>query len=180
MDPKIHASGQDTGAHLLHTSEASLSGYAGVDFATFDDFDWDLLRHETTALCRLARELELWLVLGSAHYLDAKTKPTNCLYLINPSGRVVDRYDKSMCTFGDQQHYTAGNRLVTREIRGVKVGWLFVTMHAGLRSMPPIRKRAPPSCCTHSTTPVERRRIVWMCWWNARCPPGAPTTACGR
>ena len=75
------------GAHLLHTSEASLSGYAGVDFATFDDFDWDLLRHETTALCRLARELELWLVLGSAHYLDAKTKPTNCLYLINPSGR---------------------------------------------------------------------------------------------
>ena len=110
------------GAHLLHTSEASLSGYAGVDFATFDDFDWDLLRHETTALCRLARELELWLVLGSAHYLDAKTKPTNCLYLINPSGRVVDRYDKSMCTFGDQQHYTAGNRLVTREIRGVKVG----------------------------------------------------------
>ena len=32
------------GCHLLHTSEASLSGYAGVDFATFDDFDWDLLR----------------------------------------------------------------------------------------------------------------------------------------
>ena len=27
-----------------------------------------------------------------------------------------------MGTFGDQQHYTAGNRLVTREIRGVKVG----------------------------------------------------------
>lgn len=110
------------GAHLLHTSEASLSGYAGVDFAQFNDFDWGLLRRETAVLCQMANELDLWLVLGSAHYLDAETKPTNCLYLIDPSGRIIDRYDKSMCTFGDQQHYTSGNRLVLREIRGVKVG----------------------------------------------------------
>ena len=29
------------GAHLLHTSEACLSGYAGSDFDSFGDFDWD-------------------------------------------------------------------------------------------------------------------------------------------
>ncbi len=110
------------GAHLLHTSESSLSGYAGSDFDNFDAFNWDLLRRETQALCELAKRLELWLVLGSAHYLDEETKPTNCLYLIDPAGQIVDRYDKSMCTLGDQRHYTAGNRLVTRDIQGVKVG----------------------------------------------------------
>ena len=116
----------ESGAHLLHTSEACLSGYGGADFKSFDGFDWDLLRRETSDLRALATELGLWLVLGSAHYLDAKTKPTNCLYLIDPKGRIVDRYDKCMCTGnehgGDQAVYSAGNRLVTRAIGGIKVG----------------------------------------------------------
>jgi predicted amidohydrolase len=34
----------------------------------------------------------------------------------------VDRYDKSMCTKGDQKHYSAGNHLAVRDIRGVSVG----------------------------------------------------------
>ena len=110
------------GAHLLHTSEASLSGYAGCDFKTFANYDWDALRQATTGLRALAKELKMWLVLGSAHFLDAKTKPTNCLYLIDPAGKIVDRYDKCFCTAPDQKSYSVGNRLVTREIRGVKVG----------------------------------------------------------
>ena len=110
------------GAHLLHTSEASLSGYPGTDLPSFKDFDWDTLRRETTALRQEARDLGLWLVLGSAHFLDERTKPTNCLYLIDPQGRLVNRYDKCMCTGGDQKHYSAGNRLVTHDIRGVRIG----------------------------------------------------------
>ena len=112
----------DAGAHLLHTSEASLSGYAGIDFPSFEKYDWEALRQATTALRGLAKELKLWLVLGSAHFLDQKTKPTNCLYLIDPQGRMADRYDKCFCTGGDQKHYSAGGRLVTRDIRGVRVG----------------------------------------------------------
>ncbi len=112
----------DAGAHLVHTSEASLSGYAGADFASFVGFGWDALRAETDGLRRLAARLKLWLVLGSSHFLDAKTKPTNCLYLINPRGRIVDRYDKCMCTVSDQRFYSAGNRLVTRRINGIQVG----------------------------------------------------------
>ncbi len=77
---------------------------------------------ETADLCARAKELKLWLVLGSAHFLDENTKPTNCLYLIDPAGKIVDRYDKCFCTGGDQAHYSVGNRLVTRDIRGVKVG----------------------------------------------------------
>ena len=73
----------EAGAHLLHTSEACLSGYAGIDFRSFTDYDWATLREVTTGLRELAKDLKLWLVLGSAHFLDPATKPTNCLYLID-------------------------------------------------------------------------------------------------
>ena len=112
----------EAGAHLLHTSEASLSGYAGIDFRSFESYEWRALRSETTALRKLAQSLHLWLVLGSAHYLDATAKPTNCLYLVDAEGRVADRYDKCFCTGGDQKHYSVGDRLVTRDIRGVRIG----------------------------------------------------------
>ncbi|SPE33858.1 hypothetical protein SBA2_810006 [Acidobacteriia bacterium SbA2] len=110
------------GAHLLHTSEASLSGYPGCDLPSFDHYDWEALRKETAELRTLAKDLNLWLALGSSHFLDANTKPTDCVYLIDPDGKIVDRYDKCFCTEGDQKYYSAGNRLVTHEIRGVKVG----------------------------------------------------------
>jgi predicted amidohydrolase len=110
------------GAHLLHTSEASLSGYAGSDFKSFDGYDWEGLRRETRGLRDLASELGLWLVLGSAHFLDKGTPPTNCLYLIDPAGAIRDRYDKCMCTSGDQRFYSAGNRLVTHTVQGVTFG----------------------------------------------------------
>lgn len=112
----------DAGAHLLHTSEAALSGYAGSDFASFHGYDWKLLRAETAALRERAKELKQWLLLGSAHFLDEKTSPTNCLYLIDPEGHIADRYDKCMCTPEDQKHYSAGNRLVTHEIQNVRIG----------------------------------------------------------
>jgi predicted amidohydrolase len=63
----------------------------------------------------LAKDLNLWLVLGSAHFLDGTAKPTNCLYLIDPAGKIADRYDKCFCTGGDQRHYSVGDRLVTRD-----------------------------------------------------------------
>ena len=92
------------GAHLLHTSEACLSGYAGADFTSFTDFDWER-RWNTACLREMAAALGLWLVLGLAHFLSARRKPANCFYLINPQGAIVNRYDKSMCTCRDQQHY---------------------------------------------------------------------------
>ena len=67
----------------------------------------------------MAAALNLWFVLGSAYFLSARGKPTNFPYVIDPQGAIVNRYDKSMCTGGDQQHYSAGNRLVIEKIRGV-------------------------------------------------------------
>lgn len=113
----------EAGAHLLHTSESALSGYVHTDFPSFKSYDWAALRRETTGLRELAAELGLWLVLGSAHYLDEKTKPTNCLYVIDPRGRIADRYDKCMCTLGEQPDFSAGRRRVIVTIRGVRVGF---------------------------------------------------------
>jgi len=113
---------KNAGADLLHTSEACLSGYAGVEFTSFDSFNWGLLRRETDRLRQLASKLNIWLALGSAHYLDENTKPTNCLYLFNPAGEIEDRYDKRMCTIEDQRSYSAGNHLVTFAIKEVCIG----------------------------------------------------------
>jgi len=63
-------------------------------------------------------------VLGSAHYISEKEKPTNCQYIISDKGEIVDRYDKSMLTGGDMEAYTPGNHLVTIELKGLKCGFL--------------------------------------------------------
>src|SRR5574337_166114 len=52
------------GANLLHTSEASLSGYPGTDLPSFEGYDWNRLRQETSGLRGLAKELNMWLALG--------------------------------------------------------------------------------------------------------------------
>jgi len=56
-------------AEIVHFSECALSGYAGTDFETLDDYDWPLLRTETRKIMDLAGRLGLWVVLGSTHPL---------------------------------------------------------------------------------------------------------------
>ena len=46
-------------SHLPHTSEAILSGYAGSDFKTFENYGWDSLRNQTANLRASAKELKM-------------------------------------------------------------------------------------------------------------------------
>jgi len=114
------------GAQVVHFSEACLSGYAGVSFDSFTGFDWDLLVRSTHQIRALAKELRLWVILGSAHRLTGRHKPHNCLYIINDLGRIVDRYDKRFCTgersgrTADLKHYTPGNHFCTFSIHGLR------------------------------------------------------------
>jgi predicted amidohydrolase len=110
---------KDTGAEVVHFSECALSGYAGMDFASFDGYDWGLLKDETLKIMALAGELGLWVVLGSTHPLTAPNKPHNCLYLISNEGKIVNRYDKRFATPGDLDHFTPGDRFVTFTLNGV-------------------------------------------------------------
>ena len=112
------------GVDIVHFSECALSGYVGTDFPNFKDYDWDLLQQETQKIMSLTAELGLWVVLGSTHRLTEPNKPHNSLYLINPKGRIVDRYDKRFCTPGDLRRMTPGNRFVNFKVNGVKCSLL--------------------------------------------------------
>jgi len=114
----------EAGADIVHFSECALSGYVGTDFPSFEGYDWDLLRAETEKIITLAGEVGLWVVLGSTHRLTQPNKPHNCLYLISPEGKIVDRYDKRFCTPDDLRRLTPGNRFVNFTVKGVKCSLL--------------------------------------------------------
>ncbi len=116
--------GKKAKADIVHFSECALSGYVGTDFPNFEGYDWELLREETQKIMALTAKLGLWVVLGSTHRLTEPNKPHNSLYLINPKGRIADRYDKRFCTPGDLRRLTPGNRFVDFKINGVKCSLL--------------------------------------------------------
>lgn len=116
------------GARLVHFPECALSGYAGSDFASYDGYDWDALAAATRRVLTVAGQAGVWVVLGSTHRLSGDHKPHNSLYVIDPRGRVVDRYDKRFCagdeagTVGDLAHYSPGDHEVVIEVDGVRCG----------------------------------------------------------
>ncbi len=112
------------GADVVHFSECALSGYVGTDFPNFENYDWELLKTETLKIMALAAEQKIWVVLGSTHRLTKPNKPHNSLYLINPKGEIVNRYDKRFCTPGDLKRMTPGNHFVNFDINGVKCSLL--------------------------------------------------------
>ena len=111
-------------ADIVQFSEASLTGYPPQDIPSFENFNWDDLRMETSKIMSLARENKIWVVIGSAHYISENEKPLNCLYIISSEGKIIDRYDKSMLTVGDMNHYTPGNHITIIELKGYKIGFL--------------------------------------------------------
>ncbi len=111
-------------ADVVHFPECALSGYPGSDFETMDGYEWDKLSVATDSIMLLARSLKIWIVLGSIHELSAENKPHNSLYVINPEGKIVDRYDKRFCTSGDLKYFSPGDHFVNFEINGVNCGLL--------------------------------------------------------
>jgi len=86
----------------VHFPEGALSGYADIDFETFAGFGWDRLQEATEEVIKLARRLQIWVILGSAHRLSGAHKPHNSSYVISDVGDIVERYDKRFCS-GDPE-----------------------------------------------------------------------------
>lgn len=118
------------GADVAHFPEGALSGYAGSDFASFEGFDWAVLRECIEDVRQAARRVGIWMVVGSAHRLSDGHKPHNSLYVIDAAGEVVDRYDKRFCSgdaegrSGELAHYSPGDHSSIWEINGVRCGAL--------------------------------------------------------
>jgi len=114
----------ENNADIIQFPEAALSGYPPKDIPSFENYDWESLRKETRRIMSFAKESGIWVIMGSAHYIDENTKPLNCLYIISDDGKIAGRYDKSMLTRGDANYYTAGNHIEVIEIKGYKTGFL--------------------------------------------------------
>ena len=76
---------------VVHFSECALSGYAGVDIPNIAALDWDALTAATEEIQAAAKQHKMWVLLGSTHRLTDGNKPHNCIYVIDPRGRIVDR-----------------------------------------------------------------------------------------
>ncbi|MCK4752834.1 MAG: carbon-nitrogen hydrolase family protein [Planctomycetes bacterium] len=111
-------------ADIIHFPEAALSGYIPVDFPTFENYNWTLLRAETKKILDLAKKHNIHVILGSAHYISENEKPLNCLYIISNQGKIIDRYDKSFLSKRDVQYYTPGSHITTLELKGFKIAFL--------------------------------------------------------
>jgi len=117
-------------AEVVHFPECALSGYAGPDFKTYKGYNWNNLEKYTRQIFDLAKQLKIWVILGSTHKLTGNHKPHNSLYIINDKGKIVDRYDKMFCAGnkagnkGDLKHYSSGNHLTIFKIKGIVCGAL--------------------------------------------------------
>ncbi len=123
------AQAAEQSADVVHFSECALSGYAGVDLPGIADLDWTALADATRDVMAAAKQHRVLVLLGSTHQLDEKHKPHNCVYVINPKGQMVDRYDKRFCTGTvgkkttlDLCHYSPGDRFVTFQVKGITCG----------------------------------------------------------
>ena len=147
-----------------------LSGYVGTDFPTFEGYDWDRLKDETLRIMALAGELGLWVVLGSTHRLTEPNKPHNSLYLIDPAGKIADRYDKRFGMPGDLRRLTPGNRFVTFTLNGVTCALLICF---DLRFPELYRALCISWACSasfsRSTTPGRRARACTRTSCGRRC-----------
>lgn len=117
------------GAHLVHFSEACLSGYLGAELKSSREVKWDEVHQAMEEILELAAELKLWAVVGCNHRLSKPHKPHNSLYVIDDHGQLVSRYDKMFCAAddersGDLKHYSPGEAFVVFQVRGIKCGLL--------------------------------------------------------
>jgi len=146
------------GATLAHFPECALSGYPGVDMLTMDNFQWKALNAYTDSIAAFAQQLDMWVLLGSIHELSDTLKPLNSLYVINPSGKIMDRYDKRFCTNGDLKFFSAGNHFVVFNIKGIRCGLLIC-----------FDVRFPELYREYKKLDVD---LIFQSFYNARQKPG--------
>jgi predicted amidohydrolase len=111
------------GVRLIQFPEGFLSGYAKEQILDWDDVDWLAVRDELAGVADLAAELEMWVVMGSAHPLTAPHRPHNSLYVISDHGELVTRYDKRFCSNTEiTRFYSPGFDPVVFDVDGYRFG----------------------------------------------------------
>jgi len=118
------------GARLIVTPEGTnlLQRDRSALFATITPLEDDVC---VNGLRRLADELAVWLVIGSAWVLRPDGKAANRSVLVDPSGRIVATYDKvhlfDVDLAGGERYresatFEPGERATVTEVDGVRLG----------------------------------------------------------
>jgi predicted amidohydrolase len=115
-------------AEMVHFSESSLSGYAGIDFYDYAEVDEELLKLSLKQIIDLSAKLKIWVIIGGHHFEGRNRLPYNCLWIIDENGSIVQRYDKRFCTgnAGEEEHsyFKAGKKPRQFMVKGIKCGVL--------------------------------------------------------
>ncbi len=129
---QMHAA-HAAGARLIQFHEGAISSYpskklmssTGPDVlgeADWSKVDWGVLEKELKSICRLARELRIWVVLGSLHRFSKDQRPYNSMYVISDHGKIIERYDKRLISNTEISYmYTPGQQPLTFTVDG----WTF-------------------------------------------------------
>jgi predicted amidohydrolase len=114
---------RSSGASIIHFPEAAVSGCSKAHIKAWDRFDWEALADELHSTADLARELGLWVVVGSCHRLTPPNRPHNSLYVISARGVIATRYDKRFLSHTEVTGWhTPGQRPSVFEVGGWRFG----------------------------------------------------------
>lgn len=119
---------KDKQADVVQFSECNLTGYGGIDFFSYDDLNFEEVLSSLAEVKKIAKNLEIGVVLGSHCFEEDIEKPKNVLFYIGGNGDVEARYEKRILagTDGtlDHLYYSSGDNPVLFEINGIKCGML--------------------------------------------------------
>jgi predicted amidohydrolase len=111
------------GATIVHFPEGAMSGYTKSQIKDWAHVDWDALLRELQLTADLARDLGLWVVLGSCHRLTPPHRPHNSLYVLSDRGDLATRYDKRLCSHTEiTRWFTPGRGCCVFEVDGWRFG----------------------------------------------------------
>lgn len=110
-------------ARLIQFPEGALSGYVKTQIKDWRDVDWLALNAELAQIARVAKDSNIWVVLGSNHRLTLPNRPCNSLYVISDQGHFVERYDKQICSHTEiSSWYSPGDKSVVFDVDGYRFG----------------------------------------------------------
>lgn len=108
------------GVEAVVFPETALTGYSPNIGHGRKPTEWPRIEEGLDAISRLARELGLWVVVGSEAWEDGSW--VNRLYVYSEGGELTATYDKVHLTNDDTRYYRPGARNVLLELKGIKVG----------------------------------------------------------
>jgi deaminated glutathione amidase len=111
------------GARLVLFPEAALSGYVKSEIVNWNDVDWSSLQAELDAICAVAKQEKVFVVVGSNRFNMERARPFNSLHIISDTGEIIERYDKRYCSHTEISHwYSSGNAPCLFEVDSLKFG----------------------------------------------------------